>query len=79
MIQSLTLKQWRCVREMKQDEVAKKLGVSVTTLSNWETGKNFPSLQFAIKLMHIYNIQNIDDVRFLCEEGSDKPNEDMGE
>lgn len=79
MIPSLTLRQWRCVREMRQDEAAEKLGVSVTTISNWENGKNFPSMKTINKIMEVYRIDDINDIRFLNTEGFVKPNEEVGE
>jgi len=78
MIPNLTLRQWRCVREMRQDEAAEKLGVSVTTISNWENGKNYPSMKTIQKIMEVYHIENINDIRFLCDESSVKPNKEVG-
>lgn len=69
MIKSLTLKQWRCVREISQEVAAKQIGVSVVTISNWENGKNYPSMKTIKKIMEVYNIDSINDITFSGEEG----------
>lgn len=68
MIKNLTLKQWRCVAELTQIEAASKLNVSTTTIFNWETGKSNPSFPTIKKIMELYGIESIDDIRFLSEE-----------
>lgn len=65
MIKSLTLKQWRCVADLTQGEAAEKLGVSTTTICNWETGKSNPTMPSVEKIMAVYGIETIDDIRFL--------------
>ena len=40
---------------MSQNELAKKLGVSKTTVSNWETGYSTPPLERALIVSRILN------------------------
>lgn len=44
------LKQWRLDRRLKQEAAAKELGLTVPTLSRYETGARVPSLARAAKL-----------------------------
>ena len=39
------LKLIRKSRKISQEELAEKLGVSRQSLSKWETGENYPSMQ----------------------------------
>nr|WP_263313403.1 helix-turn-helix transcriptional regulator [Mammaliicoccus sp. Marseille-Q6498] len=50
------LKELRKSNKLTQEEVAEKIHVSRQTLSNWETGKNFPDLQNLLYLCELYNI-----------------------
>lgn len=43
-------------RGLSEKEVAVKLGVPVTSVKYWESGKNKPSLDTLIKLSEIYNV-----------------------
>ena len=47
-----TIKQIRCRRLLSQEDFAKELGVSFTTVNRWETGKSKPSFKA---------LRNIDD------------------
>jgi transcriptional regulator with XRE-family HTH domain len=46
----MTLREWLAISEYSGAEVAKKIGVSATSLSRWRTGGRAPSLKFALKL-----------------------------
>jgi transcriptional regulator with XRE-family HTH domain len=48
------LKKMREKMGMTQAQLALKLGVTVTTISRWEQGKNFPSFLYANKLNQIF-------------------------
>ncbi|MDT0656337.1 helix-turn-helix domain-containing protein [Staphylococcus chromogenes] len=50
------LKELRKNNKMTQEEVAEKIHISRQTLSNWETGKNYPDLQNLLYLCELYNI-----------------------
>ena len=52
----LTLKKARMLAELKQAEVANALGVSEVTLSNWENGITFPTIDKVIKMSKLYNL-----------------------
>ena len=50
------LKQARLKKELTQENVAKILNVSRTTISNWETGRSYPDLESVVALSDLYNI-----------------------
>lgn len=50
----ITLKAARVNSGFDQSEVASKLGVNITTVSSWETGKTKPSLENFRKLCELY-------------------------
>nr|DAJ57233.1 MAG TPA: helix-turn-helix domain protein [Caudoviricetes sp.] len=60
----MSLKAARVNRNLKQQEAAKLLKVSVYTLINWEKGKSYPN---AIQIKDIEKIYKIsyDDIIFL--------------
>jgi DNA-binding XRE family transcriptional regulator len=51
----------------KRPEIEKYMGVSRNTLSNWCTGKNYPSIPQALKLAALLNVK-VDDLYELKEE-----------
>lgn len=48
-------------------DICKKFGISQNTLSNWCTGKTYPSIPQALKLAALLNVK-IDDLYKLKEE-----------
>lgn len=59
------LKKLRAQANMKQEELAKELGISVRSLSNYETGLRYPkSKQTYQKLADIFNV----DFNYLMDE-----------
>lgn len=54
-----------------QAEVAEILNLTVTTISNYETGKSSPSYATAKKMAELYGVQ-IDDLDFSTEQCSVK-------
>ncbi|MFP7445217.1 helix-turn-helix transcriptional regulator [Bacillus infantis] len=54
----------------KREFIQKELGISRNTLSNWCTGKTYPSIPQALKLASILNVR-IDDLYQIKEEKLD--------
>lgn len=52
----ITLKQARILSNMNQKQAAKKIGVSITTISNWERRKSYPDALQIKKIEKIYNV-----------------------
>ena len=52
----MTLKSLRVNVNMTQEEVAKILGVSQKTLSNWENGVTFPDQPAIEKICELYGV-----------------------
>ena len=50
-----TLKQWRKVASLTQEEAAKKLGVSHDTISRWESGATQPTALQIVDICRVYN------------------------
>lgn len=50
------IKTRRIERKMTQDELAKILSVSRTSISNWETGKNYPDFTLLVDISNALNI-----------------------
>ncbi len=57
------LRERRKEKEMTQEQLAEKLGVSSRTVSRWETGSNLPDLSVLIELADLYNV----DIRELID------------
>ena len=62
----LTLKALRANSNMKQSEVAQKLGISATTWSKWENSKSYPDVPDIIKIEKLFNI-SYSDINFLVK------------
>lgn len=52
----ITLKAARVNANLSQQEAARRLGVAVSTLRNWEAGKTFPNQPKIEKLCEVYGI-----------------------
>lgn len=59
----LTLRSARMNSGMHQSDVARELGVNITTVSSWETGKTRPSLENFRKMCRLYGCPE-DMIRF---------------
>lgn len=59
-----TLKTLRVSRKLNQEQLAEKLGISVSKLSNWENEKNFPDVVEIKKLEDFFNVE-YKDINFL--------------
>ena len=53
----ITLKAARVNAGFTQTKVAEKLGVSTSTVKNWEQGKTFPKQPHIELLCELYNVQ----------------------
>ncbi|MDS8928747.1 helix-turn-helix transcriptional regulator [Streptococcus pneumoniae] len=62
----LTLKALRANSNMKQSEVAQKLGISTTTWSKWENGKSFPDVAQVKEIEKLFGVA-YDDIIFLSQ------------
>ena len=59
----ITLEAARRNSGMLQKEVCEKLGISISTLINWESGKTFPPVDKAQELVNLYGL-HLDDINF---------------
>lgn len=59
-----TLKTLRVSRKLNQEQLAEKLGISASKLSNWENEKNFPDVVEIKKLEDFFNVE-YKDINFL--------------
>lgn len=53
----LFLKELRKEKQITQEELAEKLGVSNRTVSRWETGSNMPDFDVLIELTDFYDVE----------------------
>lgn len=51
------LKQCRKEKDLTQEQLAEKFGVSARTVSRWETGSNMPDLSILVELADYYGIE----------------------
>ncbi|MEB9608789.1 helix-turn-helix transcriptional regulator [Bacillus cereus] len=75
MIFSERLKEEREKRNWPQNDLAEKLHVSRQSVSKWETGKNYPSIEIIIHLSDLFGI-TIDELLRSDEELTQKIIED---
>ena len=59
------LKELRQVQGLRQEDIAQKLQIPVSTYANWEQGRREPSIQDIFKLLQAFGI-NADEL-FYCE------------
>ena len=59
------LKRLRSEKELTQEQLAEKIGVSNRTVSRWETGNNLPDISMLIQLSEFYDI----DIREIIDGG----------
>lgn len=52
----VSLKLAREIKGYTQDEAAKKIGISIDTLSNYERGKSYPDIPILRKIEETYGI-----------------------
>ena len=63
----MKFKNFRLKSGLTQTEVSKKLGVSNTTVSMWETGKSYPRPDTLMKLLSLYQCK-FEDLYTVKEE-----------
>lgn len=63
---TITLKAARVNKNLSQIEAAKLIGVSVSTIANYEMGKRFPDIPVIRKIEEVYGIK-YNDINFLLE------------
>lgn len=51
------LRMARISRGLPLREISKQLGVSITTIHSWETGKTYPNIDHAFMLSNFYGLQ----------------------
>lgn len=62
----ITLKALRIMKGWTQKTAAEAIGVSVTTLSNYELSKTFPSVSTIKKIEDVYGV-GYNNIKFLIE------------
>ena len=65
----MTLKAARVNAGYTQKEAAERLGVSNTTLCNWENGVSFPDVPYIEKICELYGL-SYDDIIFLPSQSA---------
>ena len=55
------IKKYRSDMGISQEELAEKVYVSRQTISNWETGKNYPDIHSLLLLKSLFNV-SLDDL-----------------
>lgn len=60
----VTMKAARINKGLTQKEAAERLGISLTTLSNYECGKSFPDVPVIQKIEKLYSV-SYNDIIFL--------------
>lgn len=61
----ITLKAARVNVNLTQANVAEKLGISISTIKNWEKGKTFPKQPKIEQLCELYGV-SYDNIFFGC-------------
>lgn len=56
MQMQMSMKAIRVNMNMKQKEAADAIGVSVSTLKNWEAGKSFPNQPMIDRICEVYGV-----------------------
>ena len=62
---SLTLREWRRVKEISQQSMADQLNIHVNTYQNWESDPGKISLENAAKISEILGV-SLNDITFLA-------------
>ena len=66
-MEKITLKAARINNRYTVTEAAKKLGISVVTLSKYENGVRFPNVKTINKILELYKL-DYSNVDFLCNQ-----------
>lgn len=54
---AMTLKTARVAKNLTQVEAAKKIGISVDTLANYEAGKSYPNIPILKMIERVYGVE----------------------
>lgn len=65
----ITLRAARVNKGLTQESAGKLLGVSLYTISNWESGKTYPDALQILKIQDVYGIK-YDDLIFLKDDNA---------
>ena len=52
------LKELRVLHHLNQQQVADNLGVTAATISAYELGKKYPSIEIIIRICHLFNVSS---------------------
>lgn len=52
----LNIRTLRMERDLKQEELGKGIGTSITNISRWETGTVLPSLEMILRLVSYFKV-----------------------
>ena len=66
---AITLKAARVNRNLNQKKAARLIGISVSTLQNYESGKNFPDVPILKSIERVYKI-SYSDIIFLPDNNA---------
>lgn len=65
---SITLKACRVIADLKAEEVAEAINITVDTLYNWERGRSYPNAPQMVKLLKLFEekgyIIDVNDIKF---------------
>ena len=65
---NLTLKACRIIADVKADELAEEVGVTVDTVYKWEKGRSFPNALQMVKILQCFANKgyaiDINDIKF---------------
>lgn len=53
---NIQIKKYRSDMQLSQEDLAEKIYVSRQTISNWETGKNYPDIHSLLLLSSLFNV-----------------------
>jgi DNA-binding XRE family transcriptional regulator len=64
----LTLKACRIIADVKAEDMAKDVGVTVDTIYKWEKGRSFPNAPQMLKILNCFAkkgyVVNMEDIKF---------------
>lgn len=62
-----TVRQWRKVKEITQEDMANRLGVHVNTYQNWEKEPEKITIANAVKIAEIFGV-SMNEISFKAQE-----------
>lgn len=67
MIKAITLEAARRNKGLTQEDAAKALGVDVSTIRNYESGRSYPNVVILKRIENVYGV-NYNDIDFFSPE-----------